>query len=35
VVVYGPALTDGNGEGRPGKLLLTSNGGASWRAVSF
>ena len=35
VVVYGPALTDGNGEGRPGHLLLTSNGGASWQAVSF
>ncbi|HEX4397202.1 MAG TPA: hypothetical protein VH136_06180 [Trebonia sp.] len=35
VVVYGPAVTDGNGEGRPGRLLLTSNGGASWRAVSF
>jgi hypothetical protein len=35
VVVYGPALTDGNSEGRPGKLLLTSNAGASWQAVSF
>jgi hypothetical protein len=35
VVVYGPAVTDGNGQGRPGKLLLTRNGGASWRAVSF
>jgi len=35
VVVYGPALADGNGEGRPGRLLLTSNGGASWQAVSF
>jgi hypothetical protein len=35
VVVYGPALTDGNGEGRPGRLLLTSNGGATWQAVSF
>ncbi|MFY9777648.1 MAG: hypothetical protein WAK28_24025, partial [Trebonia sp.] len=35
VVVYGPALTDGNSEGRPGRLLLTSNGGASWQAVSF
>ena len=23
VVVYGPALTDGNSEGRPGRLLLT------------
>jgi hypothetical protein len=35
VVVYAPALTDGNREGRPGRLLLTSNGGASWQAVSF
>ena len=35
VVVYGPALTDGNSEGRPGRLLLTGNGGASWQAVSF
>jgi hypothetical protein len=35
VVVYAPALTDGNSEGRPGRLLLTSNGGASWQAVSF
>jgi hypothetical protein len=35
VVVYGPALTDGNREGRPGKLLLTSDAGANWQAVSF
>jgi hypothetical protein len=35
VVVYGPALTDGNSEGRPGRLLLTSNGGASWQRVRF
>lgn len=35
VVVYAPVLSDSNEEGRPGKLLLTSNGGASWQAVSF
>ena len=35
VVVYGPALSDDNAESRPGWLLLTSNGGASWQPVSF
>jgi hypothetical protein len=35
VVVYGPAVSDDNAEGRPGRLLLTSNGGASWQPVSF
>ena len=35
VVVYGPALSDDNAEGRPGWLLLTSNGGASWQPVTF
>jgi hypothetical protein len=35
VVVYGPAVSDDNAESRPGWLLLTSNGGASWRPVSF
>ena len=35
VVVYGPAQSDDNAESRPGWLLLTSNGGASWRPVSF
>jgi hypothetical protein len=35
VVVYGPALSDGNAESRPGWLLLTSNGGASWHPVPF
>ena len=35
VVVYGPALSDNNAESRPGWLLLTSNGGASWQPVSF
>jgi hypothetical protein len=35
VVVYGPTQSDGNAESRPGWLLLTSNGGASWRPISF
>lgn len=35
VAVHGPALSDGNSEGRPGQLLLTADGGASWRAVRF
>jgi len=35
VVVYGPVLSDNNTEGRPGRLLLTSNGGASWQSVAF
>jgi hypothetical protein len=35
VVVYGPALSDSNAESRPGWLLLTSNGGASWHPVPF
>ena len=35
VVVYGPAQSDDNAESRPGRLLLTSNGGASWQPVSF
>lgn len=35
VVVHGPALADGNRDGRPGQLLLTSNGGASWQLVNF
>jgi hypothetical protein len=35
VVVHGPARTDGNSDGDPGQLLLTSNGGATWQAVSF
>jgi hypothetical protein len=35
VVVYGPVLSDNNAEGRPGRLLLTSNGGASWQPVSY
>ena len=35
VVVRGPAISDGNGEGRPGQLLLSSNGGATWQAVTW
>jgi hypothetical protein len=35
VVVYGPVFSDSNTEGRPGQLLLTSNGGASWQKVSY
>ena len=35
VVVHGPADTPGGGDGRPGQLLLSSDGGATWRAVTF
>jgi hypothetical protein len=35
VVIHGPVLSDSNAEGRPGQLLLTSNGGASWQLVPF
>jgi hypothetical protein len=35
VVVHGPVFSDSNAEGRPGRLLLTSNGGASWQKVSY
>jgi photosystem II stability/assembly factor-like uncharacterized protein len=35
VAVHGPVLSDGNSEGRPGQLLLTSDGGASWKQVRF
>ena len=35
VAVYGPVLSDNNAEGRPGQLLLTSDGGASWQKVSY
>ncbi len=35
VAVHGPALSDDNKEGRPGQLLLTSDGGATWYAVRF
>ena len=35
VAVHGPAITDGNAESRPGQLLLTTDGGATWHAVRF
>jgi len=35
VVVRGPASSDGNSEGSPGQLLLTSNGGATWQTVTW
>ena len=35
VVVHGPADNVGNSDGRPGQLLLSSNGGATWQAVRF
>lgn len=35
VAVYGPAYQDGNADGVAGKLLLTSDGGASWTLAGF
>jgi photosystem II stability/assembly factor-like uncharacterized protein len=35
VVVHGPATQDGNAQGRPGQLLFTSDGGATWQVVHF
>jgi hypothetical protein len=35
VVVNAPALDDGNRDGRAGQLLLTSDGGATWHAVTW
>jgi hypothetical protein len=35
VAVYGPVYRNDNPYGSPGKLLLTSDGGASWTAVKF
>lgn len=35
VVISAPALTDGNSDGRLGQLMLTSDGGATWRAVTW
>jgi photosystem II stability/assembly factor-like uncharacterized protein len=35
VVVHGPAIQDGNAGGRPGQLLFTSDGGATWQLVRF
>jgi photosystem II stability/assembly factor-like uncharacterized protein len=31
VVVEGPAASAGTGAGRPGRLLLTQDGGRTWR----
>jgi hypothetical protein len=35
VAVYGPVYQNGDPYGGPGKLLLTSDGGASWRLAGF
>jgi len=35
VAVSGPVYTDGNADGVPGKLLLTSDGGATWHPVTW
>ena len=35
VAVYGPVYQNDNAYGMPGKLLLTSDGGASWTTVGF
>jgi hypothetical protein len=35
VAVYGPVYQNGEPYGGPGKLLLTSDGGASWRMAGF
>jgi hypothetical protein len=35
VAVYGPVYQNSDTYGMPGKLLLTSDGGASWRMVGF
>jgi photosystem II stability/assembly factor-like uncharacterized protein len=35
VVIHGPAIRDGEGDGRPGQLLLTDDGGRTWRRVRF
>jgi photosystem II stability/assembly factor-like uncharacterized protein len=35
VAVSGPVYQDGDSYGQPGKLLLTSDGGASWTAARF
>jgi photosystem II stability/assembly factor-like uncharacterized protein len=31
-VIYGPAISNG-GQGRPGRLLLTNDGGLTWRTA--
>jgi hypothetical protein len=33
--VHGPAYSNGGSDGRPGQLLLSSDGGATWHGVSF
>jgi hypothetical protein len=35
VVIHGPAITDGGDSGHPGQLLLTDDGGVTWRLVTF
>jgi photosystem II stability/assembly factor-like uncharacterized protein len=35
VVVHGPVDAAGNADGRAGQLLLSSDGGATWRRVTF
>ena len=35
VAVYGPVYQNDNTYGLPGKLLLSSDGGASWQATVF
>ena len=35
VVVHGPADNAGDSDGRPGQLLLSSDGGAIWKTASF
>jgi len=35
VVVHGPADANGNPDGRPGRLLLSSDAGATWTVVGF
>jgi hypothetical protein len=35
VAVYGPVYQNGNADGVAGKLLMTSDGGASWTLVGF
>lgn len=35
VVVHGPAVQDGAGQQRPGTVLLSEDGGQTWRAARF
>jgi hypothetical protein len=34
-VIHGPADTDGGSVGKPGQLLLTEDGGRTWRVSTF